>query len=208
MLRLNFTNDSGTTLYEGQMVKIKAAGTVDKCSADTDIAIGQVRGGVNWLTDSTATSVADQGTVVVDTFFETKTNIVASGAIVVGDVLYHTGSVDSTTKYPIFKTCTGNAKGNAIALASSNDAATGVVGILRSPMNSPLAGKRIVGTIVATSTSTTTDFGILKSGDKIAVMPAANGTPANTTGAYYLTCGTDGTLPAAAVVGNTYTVYR
>lgn len=67
---------------------------------------------------------------------------------------------------------------------------------------------RIAKLIVATSTSTTTDFGSLVVGDKILVLPVAAGTPANTTGTYFLTCATAGTLPAAAVVGNLYVVLR
>lgn len=66
----------------------------------------------------------------------------------------------------------------------------------------------VAGLIVATATSTTTDFGSLLVGDKILVVPVAAGTPANTTGTYFLTCATAGTLPAAAVVGNLYVVLR
>ena len=66
----------------------------------------------------------------------------------------------------------------------------------------------LVEIIVATAVSTTTDFGSLKIGDRILTMDEAAGTPANTTGAYYLTCAADGTLPAAAVVGNVYIVLR
>jgi hypothetical protein len=66
----------------------------------------------------------------------------------------------------------------------------------------------LAGLITATSTSTTTDFGSLVVGDKILVVPVAAGTPANTTGTYFLTCATAGTLPAAAVVGSLYVVLR
>ena len=66
----------------------------------------------------------------------------------------------------------------------------------------------LVEIIVATAVSTTTDFGSLKIGDRILTMDEAAGSPASTTGAYYLTCVADGTLPAAAVVGNVYIVLR
>lgn len=66
----------------------------------------------------------------------------------------------------------------------------------------------LAGAIVATSTSTTTDFTSLVVGDKVLVVPVAAGTPANTTGTYFLTVATAGTLPAAAVVGNLYIVIR
>ena len=49
----------------------------------------------------------------------------------------------------------------------------------------------LVEIIVATAISTVPVFGSLKIGD-----------------AYYLTCAADGTLPAAAVVGNVYIVLR
>jgi hypothetical protein len=73
---------------------------------------------------------------------------------------------------------------------------------------SELYSKRIAGTIIATSTSTTTNFSSLMVGDIIVVVPVAAGTPANTTGTYFLTCATVGTLPAAAVVGSLYIVIR
>lgn len=56
--------------------------------------------------------------------------------------------------------------------------------------------------IVATSTSTTTDFGDLKVGDTIIVVPA---TPGNAT---FGVCATAGTLPFAAVIGDLYFVVR
>ena len=62
--------------------------------------------------------------------------------------------------------------------------------------------------IIATAVSTTTDFGSLKVGDKVLVMDEAAGTPANTTGAYYMVCVTAVTLPAAAVISNIYVVLR
>lgn len=66
----------------------------------------------------------------------------------------------------------------------------------------------VADVIVATSTSTTTDFASLVTGDKVLVLPVAAGTPANTTGSYFKEVATDGTLPAAAVVGNVYVVLR
>lgn len=56
--------------------------------------------------------------------------------------------------------------------------------------------------IVATSTSTTTDFGALAVGDKVIHIPAVAG------GAVFVTVATAGTLPIAAVVGDLYVVFR
>lgn len=67
---------------------------------------------------------------------------------------------------------------------------------------SELYSKRIAGTIVATSTSTTTNFSSLIVGDIIVVIPATAGN------SIFLTCATAGTLPAAAVVGSLYIVIR
>lgn len=60
----------------------------------------------------------------------------------------------------------------------------------------------IAALITATATSTTTDFGALKVGDKVLVFPASAG---NTK---FLTVATAGTLPEAAVVGTLYVVLR
>lgn len=65
-----------------------------------------------------------------------------------------------------------------------------------------LYSQRIAGAIVATSTSTTTDFGSLQVGDRVVVIPATAG---NTV---FLTVATAGTLPVAAVVGSLYLVIR
>jgi hypothetical protein len=56
--------------------------------------------------------------------------------------------------------------------------------------------------IVATATSTTTDFGSLVVGDKVLLIPATAGN------AQFLTVATAGTLPEAAVVGDMYLVLR
>lgn len=56
--------------------------------------------------------------------------------------------------------------------------------------------------IVATSTSTTTDFAALKVGDKVVKIPAAAGN------SIFYTVATLGTLPAAAVIGDLYIVIR
>lgn len=66
----------------------------------------------------------------------------------------------------------------------------------------------VVAMIVATSTSTTTNFGTLVVGDKVLVTPVADSPAEDTTGSYFLIVATAGTLPAAAVVGNLYTVLR
>lgn len=56
--------------------------------------------------------------------------------------------------------------------------------------------------IVATATSTTTDFAALAVGDKVAILPATAGN------AQFVTVATAGTLPQAAVVGSLYVVIR
>lgn len=56
--------------------------------------------------------------------------------------------------------------------------------------------------IVATSTSTTTDFGAIAVGDKVLILPAAAGN------SRFVTVAADGTLPVAAVVGSLYVVMR
>lgn len=61
---------------------------------------------------------------------------------------------------------------------------------------------RLVSIIIATSTSTTTDFGALAVGDRVLVLPAVAGN------AQSLLVATLGTLPQAAVVGTTYLVLR
>jgi hypothetical protein len=66
----------------------------------------------------------------------------------------------------------------------------------------------VANVIVATNVSTTINFGSLQVGDRIIVVPVADTPPAGTTGTYYLTCATAGTLPAAAVVDNLYVVLR
>jgi hypothetical protein len=56
--------------------------------------------------------------------------------------------------------------------------------------------------IVATSTSTTTDFGWLAVGDLVAVIPASAGN------SHFVTCATAGTLPESAVIGSLYLGFR
>jgi hypothetical protein len=56
--------------------------------------------------------------------------------------------------------------------------------------------------IVATATSTTTDFAALAVGDKVLAIPAVAGN------SIFYTVATAGTLPAAAVVGSLYVVLR
>jgi hypothetical protein len=56
--------------------------------------------------------------------------------------------------------------------------------------------------ITATNVSTTIDFGALKVGDKVVMIPTVAGNAA------FFTVATAGTLPAAAVVGNLYLVLR
>lgn len=61
---------------------------------------------------------------------------------------------------------------------------------------------KLVKAIVATSTSTTTNFGILKIGDKVIQIPATAGN------AQFLPITVNKTLPEAAVVGDLYVVLR
>src|SRR5437763_266372 len=56
--------------------------------------------------------------------------------------------------------------------------------------------------IVATNVSTTIDFGALKVGDKVMMIPAVAGN------SIFYSVVTAGTLPAAAVVGDMYVVIR
>lgn len=82
---------------------------------------------------------------------------------------------------------------------------------LEAALQLTLAGKTTTtsfkSNIVATATSTTTDFGSLRVGDVVIVSPVPAGTPANTTGSYFGTVATIGTLPFAAVVGSNYAVF-
>jgi hypothetical protein len=64
------------------------------------------------------------------------------------------------------------------------------------------SGWSIAAAIVATSTSTTTNFAALAVGDKIVAIPAVAGT------AYFETVVTAGTKPSAATIGNLYVVLR
>lgn len=60
----------------------------------------------------------------------------------------------------------------------------------------------VAAAIVATATSTTTDFAALKVGDLVLQIPATAGN------AQKLVVATAGTLPEAAVVGDLYVVLR
>ena len=71
----------------------------------------------------------------------------------------------------------------------------GVAGAAQDLFCCPLA-------IVATSTSTTTNFATLAVGDLVAVIPAVAGN------SHFVTVATAGTLPEAAVVGSLYIALR
>lgn len=60
----------------------------------------------------------------------------------------------------------------------------------------------VAAAIVATSTSQTTDFGVLLTTDKVVMIPATAGS------ADFITPSATGTLGQAAVVGNLYIVLR
>lgn len=64
------------------------------------------------------------------------------------------------------------------------------------------SGKVIVAAIVATATSQTTDFGAVKVGDQVLMIPATAGS------ADLITIATAGDLGQAAVIGNIYVVLR
>lgn len=63
-------------------------------------------------------------------------------------------------------------------------------------------GCTVARCIVATSTSATTDFGTLETGDRVLVSPASAGN------SHFVTVASNGTLPEAAVVGSLYVVLR
>jgi hypothetical protein len=64
------------------------------------------------------------------------------------------------------------------------------------------SGKVIAAAIVATAVSQTTDFGALKVGDQVLMVPATAGN------ADFITVAVAGDLGQAAVVGNIYLVLR
>jgi ribosomal protein S5 len=89
-----------------------------------------------------------------------------------------------------------------VALASKeagNEVVDAVNKGLASATQSLLA---VIACIVATSTSTTTDFASLAAGDLVLVLPATAGN------GKFGTVVTAGTLPFAAVIGSAYTVLR
>lgn len=102
------------------------------------------------------------------------------------------GTLTSPNRAPAAKVLAGALANNRVASA----------------LITALGSWMIPAAIVATSTSTTTDFAALAVGDKILALPVPAGTPASTTGAYFGTVATAGTLPFAAVVGDLYVVLR
>jgi hypothetical protein len=92
----------------------------------------------------------------------------------------------------------------ALAIATTNKAAAleAAKAINNGNYLAGLVTAGIAKTIVATSTSTTTDFGALAVGDQVVMIPAVAGN------SIFYTVVTAGTLPAAAVVGNLYIVLR
>jgi hypothetical protein len=83
------------------------------------------------------------------------------------------------------------AKGNEIANSVNNSEAFRLQ-----------SGSVVAALIIATAVSPTTDFGALRVGDRVLMIPAVAGNAA------LFTVATLGTLPAAAVVGNAYLVLR
>lgn len=82
-------------------------------------------------------------------------------------------------------------KGNEVASALNNS----IVEVAQ-------VGWTIKSLIVATSTSTTTDFAALAVGDKVVVIPASAGN------SHFVSVATAATLPEAAVIGSLYVVLR
>lgn len=93
---------------------------------------------------------------------------------------------------------------NAVATALCNDAATAEVTQKLNTAEALAAQGPIMvaAAIVATAVSQTTDFGALKVGDKVVVVPAAAGN------SDFISIATKGDLGQAAVVGNLYLVLR
>jgi hypothetical protein len=96
----------------------------------------------------------------------------------------------------------GAVKAVALAMADRDDGKEVAVAINNGDAVARLASHVPVKLIVATSTSTTTDFGALVVGDKVLMVPAVAGN------SIFYTVATAGTLPAAAVIGNLYVVLR
>lgn len=98
-INMDFTNDSGARLEEGQEVILKTTGKVDKRTTGAQIAIGVVyRAGDN------------QKKVGVRTYFvQTQRAQAKSSALNAGALVYQNGSLNSTTKYPeVVLATTGN----------------------------------------------------------------------------------------------------
>lgn len=92
----------------------------------------------------------------------------------------------------------------AIALTSADSANDMADVINESQAVSALSApaRVIAAAIVATATSTTTDFGELVVGDLVGILPATAGN------AQFVTVAVAGTLPQAAVVGSLYLALR
>jgi len=68
--------------------------------------------------------------------------------------------------------------------------------------NAASAGWYLPTLIIATSTSTTTDFADLVVGDIVGILPASAGN------SHFVEVATAATLPEAAVIGSLYVVFR
>jgi hypothetical protein len=75
--------------------------------------------------------------------------------------------------------------------------------VAKNEMVSAFGSHAVVLCVVATSTSTTVDFGALKVGDFLVRIKAGA-----TGGALFDVCVADGTAPAAAVIGDLYIALR
>lgn len=94
------------------------------------------------------------------------------------------------------------AQSMAIALTSSPKANEVVNALNKADALWTQSAKALAAVIVATSTSTTVDFGALKVGDQVIHIPASAGN------AKFSAIVTLGTLPEAAVIGDLYVVLR
>lgn len=90
----------------------------------------------------------------------------------------------------------------AMTMLTSTVAGNEFATLLNKGAASALATHICVGGIIATSTSQTVDFGVLKVGDRVIKIHATLGT------AKFRTCSVAGTLGEAAVIGDLYVVLR
>jgi hypothetical protein len=94
------------------------------------------------------------------------------------------------------------ARKNLMVAVADQDAGNEIATAIDNGLAGSFEGFATVTAVVATSTSTTTNFSGLLVGDLVMILPAVAGN------AQFVTCATVGTLPQAAVVGSLYIVMR